>query len=992
MIIQHLFIAFKQVAPRIFGLYFVVCYLFLYSPSIIAAERPKVLILNSYHQIYFWTDGIMQGIREVFDTAAMPVDFYVENMDTKRFFNGQKGTHLSLLKEVYREKYATIHFDVIISSDNDAINFLVANRKELFPGTPIVFCGVNNFTDAMLAGNHDITGVVESLDREDTLNIALALHPDTKNIALITDRATTGLGNRTQLEQLAGQYAKKAQFLFLDQTGEGLKFDELLAKVVNLPKDTVIFYSDFHIDRDGRIFIDQSQVAEAISKRSGLPIYTTYASVFGPGTIGGKLNNPVFQGKTVGQMAVRILRGEPVAAIPIQRESPNKFMFQYDQLQRFGLLKTKLPDGSIIVGRPVSFYEEHKAKIWGIAILLVLQAIVIYLLAQNIRQRKRSTNKLARWAQIFEHAQWGIAVGDPHTETLISMNSAFATMHGYTVAELIGLPVVSMYAPEALTELPDHIRLANETGHHTFESLHLRKDGSSFPVRMDVTVAKDEEGTILYRVVNVQDITEHKKTQEALVKSEERLRVSTELAKVAVWEYNCMAKSITRSRNYDHLFGIKWQESCDIHVFISAVHPDDRELFNEIILKATAPGGSDQYSFDFRVVHPDQSIHWLTVVGQVVERDAEGHGIIVCGCLIDISSRKEVELAHQESERFNRALFKSSVIGLALCRMDGSLIDVNDAFATILGRTVEETLKLNYWDITPKHYAEQEARQLKSLQTTGRYGPYEKEYIHKDGHLVHVRLQGLLVERGGEAYIWSSVEDINAIKAAEMILRAEFHILEVIARGDALPEVLEQIVLGVESLSHDTIASILLLDPDGIHVHYGAAPNLPDAYNLALEGASIGPNDGSCGTAAYRREPVIVNDIEEDPLWIDYRELARTHGLRACWSIPILSTKGQILGTFAMYYREPRSPKKEDFTLLARATHLAGIAIENNQTEEKLHNLNAELEKLVKERTMELESKMAELERFNNLFVNRELAMVELKNKVKELEKMVEQG
>lgn len=133
----------------------------------------------------------------------------------------------------------------------------------------------------------------------------------------------------------------------------------------------------------------------------------------------------------------------------------------------------------------------------------------------------------------------------------------------------------------------------------------------------------------------------------------------------------------------------------------------------------------------------------------------------------ELAERREIEAVLKESERYNRALFEQSPIGLALCRMDGHFVDVNPAYASIIGRTVEETLTLNYWDITPKKYANQEQSQLDSLRENGRYGPYEKEYIHKDGHLVLVRLQELLIDRGGQQRIWSSVEDISERKQAE---------------------------------------------------------------------------------------------------------------------------------------------------------------------------------------------------------------------------------
>jgi len=142
--------------------------------------------------------------------------------------------------------------------------------------------------------------------------------------------------------------------------------------------------------------------------------------------------------------------------------------------------------------------------------------------------------------------------------------------------------------------------------------------------------------------------------------------------------------------------------------------------------------------------------------------------LLVKRYLIEIQSKKDIL---EKIEQYNRMLFELSPIGLALCRMDGSLVDVNEAYAKIIERTVEETLTLTYWDITPKEYAQQEQQQIESLRTTSRYGPYEKEYIHKDGHRVPVRLQGQIIEQHGEKFIWSSVEDITEQKKAEEGLR-----------------------------------------------------------------------------------------------------------------------------------------------------------------------------------------------------------------------------
>ena len=171
-------------------------------------------------------------------------------------------------------------------------------------------------------------------------------------------------------------------------------------------------------------------------------------------------------------------------------------------------------------------------------------------------------------------------------------------------------------------------------------------------------------------------------------------------------------------------------------------------------------------------------------------------------------------------------------------------------------------------------------------------------------------------------------------RRAEALLGGEKRLLEMIAKGDSLPAILDAVCQLVEEQLPDVISSVLLLDGD--RLWHGGAPSLPKSYNGAIDGLVIGPSEGSCGTAAYRGEPVIVSDIATDPLWAKYRDLALSHSLRACWSTPILSSENKVLGTFAMYYREPRSPTSQDLGLIELATHLVRIAVERDRAEEAL--------------------------------------------------------
>jgi PAS domain S-box-containing protein len=169
--------------------------------------------------------------------------------------------------------------------------------------------------------------------------------------------------------------------------------------------------------------------------------------------------------------------------------------------------------------------------------------------------------------------------------------------------------------------------------------------------------------------------------------------------------------------------------------------------------------------------------------------------------------------------------------------------------------------------------------------------------------------------------------------SAQALLAGQNRILEMIASDAPLEETLASLVLLIESRFDGMLCSVLLLDEDGQHLHHGAAPSLPDSYRKAIDGILIGPKVGSCGTAMFRGKPVIVTDILEDPLWEDYRELAIQHGLRACWSTPIASHQGKILGSFAMYYREPKSPGSAEMQLISVGTRIAGIAIERWQVD-----------------------------------------------------------
>lgn len=168
------------------------------------------------------------------------------------------------------------------------------------------------------------------------------------------------------------------------------------------------------------------------------------------------------------------------------------------------------------------------------------------------------------------------------------------------------------------------------------------------------------------------------------------------------------------------------------------------------------------------------------------------------------------------------------------------------------------------------------------------------------------------------------------------LMESEGRVLEAIARGGPLERLLSDLVLAIERLSSGMRGSVLLLDADGLHLRHGAAPHLPLAYRKAIDGVRIGPAAGSCGTAAYTAKPVVVVDIQKDPRWRPYCRLAAQHGLRACWSTPIFSRDRRVLGAFALYYDQVRSPGERDKRLVQVASDLAAIAIERDMADRRL--------------------------------------------------------
>jgi PAS domain S-box-containing protein len=270
-----------------------------------------------------------------------------------------------------------------------------------------------------------------------------------------------------------------------------------------------------------------------------------------------------------------------------------------------------------------------------------------------------------------------------------------------------------------------------------------------------------------------------------------------------------------------------------------------------------------------------------------------------------------------------------------LCDENFRFIYVNEEACRALGYSREELLTMSVFDIDPD-LTTVGAEQLKSSVDVTLAHTIVRRHKTKDGHIFPVEIFVSIFEYQGKKASISLARDITERKKFEAQEQIRLRIFERIAKGAEQDEVLGLVVNYVEQSFPDCLSSIMLLDEEGKHLLSAVAPSLPQDYTDAVNGVAIGDGVGSCGTAAWRGETVITEDIDTHPYWTPFKHLALGAGLRACWSEPIFSAAGQVLGSFGIYRRVPGKPGEDEVELVRRACHLAAIAIERKQTEHDL--------------------------------------------------------
>jgi PAS domain S-box-containing protein len=430
------------------------------------------------------------------------------------------------------------------------------------------------------------------------------------------------------------------------------------------------------------------------------------------------------------------------------------------------------------------------------------------------------------------------------------------------------------------------------------------------------------------------DIHDRKQAEETLRRQAEMLRLAHDA--IFVWQTEDGIE--TWNRGAETLYGFTEAEARGrhSHELLKTAHP---EPLKDVMAVLRARG-----SWEGELRHTDKAGRERIISSRHQLMRGEDGRERVLEINRDITENRRAEAALRESEARARLAVQLTRLGTWRYDAGTGAIQLDERMRAILGEP-EGASAISPERLATRLHPEDRARVMNALEPQGAtHFSLECRILRDDGEVRWISANGQMhAEQGGMSVVGTAL-DITERKRAEQQVAGQSATLEALAVGEGLETILATTTRTAETLLPGARASVLLADAAGRHLGGGSARSLPAAYNAAIEGIAVGEGVGSCGTAAFRRERVIVADTARDPLWQDFRDLAALHGLAACWSQPILAADGRLLGTFAIYFAEPRTPSQEDLATLEAAARIAGIAIFRKQSEEALRQARRDAE------------------------------------------------
>jgi PAS domain S-box-containing protein len=785
-----------KMTGRFFFILAIILAAIMSGPSLVVPKpsaAASVLLLNSYHKGLAWTDKVTLGV----ETVLSDQDIFVEYMDTKRHSDD---LYLTLLRNLFYNKYQATRPDVVISSDDHALSFLLDNRDFLFPGTPIVFCGVNDYSDQLLAGQEKITGVVEAFDIRQTVEMALGLHPSADKMIIVNDTTKTGKANKRVILRLLPDFSERVEFEFL----EALSMPALLDRIEKLPSQNLVLLMSFNRDASGQGFNYDTSIG-LIAEKCRVPIYGVWDFYLGQGIVGGKLTSGKAQGETAAAIARKIIQGKPADKIPVVTQSPNRWMFDYHQLRRFNIDESRLPPGSEIINRPQSIYGKYKAVIWSMLVTLAALTLLSLFLMTNIQQRKKAENDLLVSQQFI----MGITGNVPGV-----VYQFYATPDGHFGLRYVSEKAVTIFGldpnpatffddfyrsipPEARQAFLDSINAAVE--HFTpwhYEGRFVRPDSDSTIWFSGDSVPHRDGDTIVFDGV-LMDITRAKATEEKLRRSERQMSQIVNFLPDPMYVIDQNGRVIVWNQAMEELSGITADAMLGKGDYVYAIpfYGERRPVMIDLV------GHWNQVIADtYRDVKRQgdrlfsETMLPLRILGGRYFKNTAGplydeNGAIVGAIEIihDITERRTAENAlralhatTQKNLEFIKALLSAIPTPVFYKDVEGRYQGCNRAFSEMMGVTEDALRGKTVQELWPGDKADVYHQKDLELMHNPSRQEYEFRVVDKSGceRDVIFAKDVFRDDKGNLAGIVGAFTDISAIRAAEVKMQLMEHVVQ----------------------------------------------------------------------------------------------------------------------------------------------------------------------------------------------------------------------
>lgn len=504
----------------------------LFFNLLFANSSKDVLLLHSYHKGYAWTDDISKEIERNFKDHK-DIELTTIYMDTKRIDNY---SYLADLAKLYKKQFEGRVFDLIIVSDNTALDFMIKYHEFLFKDVPVLFCGINNFNKSILDENNMkkfTSGVAEEVDLEKNFELISKLHPQLKDLLIINDTSITGYAIKRDLNPIIEKYKDKFKIEYTDN----LEIGNLKQKVSALDtENSVILFVLLFKDTTGKYFTYKQSFAQ-VKEVSRVPIYGLWDFYLDNGIVGGLLTSAIAQGDAVSKMALEVLKGKDISKIPILEKSPNVYMFDYKELEKFKIDVSKYINNPIIINEPASMYKEHtKFFVLAIIIILVLSIVVIVLKA-NIQRREKVELELSNRLE-FDKVLLDTIPNPIYYKNIdgkfLGCNISFASLVSSSRDEIIGKTAFDFFPYNVAsknTQIDQELltTFATSTSEFTFYT----SSNEMKHIILNKAVYKNTDGTVGGIVCIMDDITERVQQKQFLIQQSKLAEMGDMIAAIA---------------------------------------------------------------------------------------------------------------------------------------------------------------------------------------------------------------------------------------------------------------------------------------------------------------------------------------------------------------------------------------------------------------------------------------------------------------------------